>query len=44
MGGKGGVVSAAVFHVKNQCKIQNRGFQTGVLAVRTEQIEYVFCG
>ena len=45
MGGKGGIVSTAVFGVKNQRYIENSCLQFSKLAVRTQNVEQVFrCG
>ena len=39
MGGEGGVISAAVLHVKDQHKIQNPGFQLRIVAVGPENVK-----
>ena len=39
MGGEGGVISAAVLHVKDQHKIQNPGFQLRIFAVGPENVK-----
>ena len=42
MGGKGGIVSAAVFHMEHQSNIQNAGFKFGEAAVRAKNVENIF--
>jgi len=42
MGGKGGVVSSAMLHMKDQRQIQYMGFHLGILHIRTQQAQQVF--
>ena len=44
MGGKGGVIAAAVLHMKDQRDIQYTRFQICILAVRPENMENIFRG
>ena len=45
MGSEGGVVAAAVLHMKHQGNIQYLGFQRGVRAVGTKNMQDIFgCG
>ena len=42
MGCKGGVIAAAVLHVQNHTDIQDSGFQWGIRAVGTQDMEDIF--
>ena len=42
MSGKGGVVSAAVLHMKNHADIKNSGFQWSIRAVGAKNVQNVF--
>ena len=45
VGGKGGVVTAAVFRVKHESEVENLCFQLGEFTVFTEKMEKIFrCG
>ena len=43
MGGEGGVIAAAVLHMEDQRKIQHMRLHFGVLHIRTQQPQKVFC-
>ena len=42
MGGKGGVITAAVLCVKNQADVQKLGFQRGEAGVGPQAVENIF--
>jgi hypothetical protein len=44
VGGEGGVVTAAVFGVKDECQIEQTRFEVGELSVFAQQCEQVFGG
>ena len=42
MSGKGGVITSAMFHMKNHTDIKNSGFQRSIGTVRTKNVQNVF--
>ena len=44
MGGKGGIVAAAVLRVKHQRHIKHLCLQLGELSVGPQHVKQVFCG